>query len=378
MTILDRYILKSFFFNLILWFFCIIGIYIVFDLFTHLETLIEAGKKAGNVPKTIAVYYLFKSVPIGMMLCSLVGLISAMVTIAMMIRHNELIPIQAAGISTVRIIAPLIWAVVFVAVSATVLREAVLPNYVDELVMDVDDIVENSGIVVNATIDNVTKITLHGDRLYKKEGRISEPNFVLRRPLVKKTTYIKAQNAFHQPAQKDRSAGYLLDNLKDAPSLTEGPGLTLEDKPVLITHQDAPDWIKANQCFVVSNVPIDYLASNDAWRQYASTFDLVQAVRNSSLDVGNQIRAVIHGRILQPFLDVVLLFLGLPIILSGGDRNVFKAMGRSGLIVLVFLLVQKSCEYLGANNGMPVLGAWLPLMIFFPVALNQFLTLRER
>lgn len=378
MTILDRYILKSFFFNLILWFFCIIGIYIVFDLFTNLESLVDIGKKMGSVPKTIIVYYLFKSIPIGMMLCSLLGLVSAMITIAMMMRHNELIPIQAAGISTIRIITPLIVAVVFVAATATVFREAVLPNYVDELVMEVEDMVEDQGIVANATIDNVTGITLQGERIFKKESRISDPNFVLHRPLVKKTTYVKAKNAFYHSAKNGRPAGFLFVDLKEPSGITKETGLTLENEPVLITHQDAPDWIEANQCFIASNVPFDYLASNDAWRQYASTFDLVKAVRNNSLDVGNRIRAVIHSRVLQPFLDIILLFLGLPVILGNGDRNVFKAMGISGLIVFSFLIVQKSCEYLGANNGMPVLGAWLPLMVFFPIALNQFLMLRER
>ncbi|GHT36871.1 hypothetical protein FACS189427_09140 [Planctomycetales bacterium] len=157
MTILDRYILKSFFVNLVLWFFCIIGIYIVFDLFTNLEPLLEAGKAAGNTGKTIFIYYLFKTIPIGMMLCSLLGLISAMITIAMMIRHNELIPIQAAGVPTLRIIAPLVGAVILLALTAAVLREAVLPNYLDELVMNIGQLSKDKGTVVNAPIDDSSR-----------------------------------------------------------------------------------------------------------------------------------------------------------------------------------------------------------------------------
>jgi lipopolysaccharide export system permease protein len=87
--------------------------------------------------------------------------------------------------------------------------------------------------------------------------------------------------------------------------------------------------------------------------------------------------ATIHSRFTQPVLDVTLLFLGLPVLLVGRDRNVFKAMGLSGLILMAFLLVCYASQFAGANSGMPVLGAWLPMMIFVPLAVNQFLLLRE-
>lgn len=378
MTILDRYILKSFFFNLFLWFFCIVGIFIVFDLFTNLDGLLKVGKEVGNIPKVVGLYYLFKSVPIGMMLSSLLGLISAMITVAMLMRHNELIPIQAAGVSTLRIVTPLIVAVVLVAAAATVLREAVLPNYLDELVMDVTDFTQEKGNMVNAIIDRETGITIMGDRTFRSDTRISAPNFVIPKPIVKQVAYLKAKNAFHRRAEPGRPAGFLLDGMKDPPEFIKGPSLQYEGKTLVITHRDAPDWVEEGNCFVVSNVPFDYLASSDAWRQYASTWDLMRAARNKSLDVGNRIHAVIHARLLQPFLDITLLFLGLPIILCAGDRNVFKAMGISGLIVVAFLVVRESCQYFGANGEMPVLGAWLPMMVFTPIAVNQFLMLREK
>ncbi len=178
MTILDRYILKSFFFNLILWFFCIIGIYVVFDLFTNIDGLIQAGKKQGSVPTVIGSYYLFKAIPIGMMLSSVLGLVSAMITVAMMMRHNELVPIQAAGISTIRIIRPLILAVIFVASSACVLREVVLPHFIDELVKDVSDFSETTDSILNATDDLETGVRIMGDKTFRQESRIVNPNFV--------------------------------------------------------------------------------------------------------------------------------------------------------------------------------------------------------
>ncbi len=378
MTILDRYILKSFFFNLILWCLCIIGIYIVFDLFTNLDLLIQAGQKVGSVPEVIFSYYFFKAIPIAMMLSSVLGLVSAMITVAMMIRHNELVPIQAAGISTTRIIRPLIVAVVFVAVGACVLREAVLPHYIDKLVMDVGDFTEDDGSILNATDDRETGVSIMGDKTFRQESRIVHPNFVIPKPILKQTTRLKAKEAYHHRAEQGRPAGYMLVDLTEKPAVVNGPALEHNGKPLLITHQAAPDWVEPNDCFVVSNVPFDFLVSNSAWREYAGTWDLIKAVRNKSLDVGNQVHATIHVRLLQPLLDVVILFLGLPVIVASGDRNVFKTMGVSGLIIFSFMAIQKGCQFLGANNDLPVLGAWLPLLIFGPIAVNQFLMLRTR
>jgi lipopolysaccharide export system permease protein len=69
-------------------------------------------------------------------------------------------------------------------------------------------------------------------------------------------------------------------------------------------------------------------------------------------------------------LDVTLFFLGLPLVLARGNRNVFVAAGWCLLIVLLFLLVVMACQGLG-NRGYllsPALACWLPLMIFIPTA----------
>jgi lipopolysaccharide export system permease protein len=350
----------------------------VFDLFTHLDGLIQKGREQNNILKLIGTYYFFQSIPIAMTLSSILGLVSAMIAMSMLIRNNELVPMQAAGISTLRIIQPLIFAVIFVALVSTVLREAVLPHFLDELVMEAETISKDRGIRLNAIIDNETGISILGDKIYRRELRISNPVFVIPKPIAKQMTQLKAKEAIYYPAKNGRPAGFLLVGLSEVPAVLNGSSLTFQEKAVVITHQDATDWVELGSCFVVSKVPFDYLASNNAWRQFASTWELFNAARNNSLDVGNRIHAAIHCRVLQPFLDVILLFLGLPTILACGDRNIFKALGISGLVIVAFLVIQKSCQYLGANAEMPVLGAWLPLMLFVPFAVNQILMLKTK
>jgi len=148
-----------------------------------------------------------------------------------------------------------------------------------------------------------------------------------------------------------------------------------EDKPILLTPTDSDD-LALDQCFVVTNVPFESLASKDAWKN-ASLWSLVAAARNKSVNAGASMHASIHSRLTQPVLDMALLFLGLPVLLLCGDRNVFKAMGLSGLILIAFLVVCYASQFIGTNNNFPVLGAWLPMMIFVPMAVNQFFLLKE-
>ena len=71
----------------------------------------------------------------------------------------------------------------------------------------------------------------------------------------------------------------------------------------------------------------------------------------------------------QPLLDLTLLFLGLPLVLTRQSRNVFIALGLCVLLTSVFTLVVIGCQHLGSIYSIrPALAAWAPLMLFVPVA----------
>jgi lipopolysaccharide export system permease protein len=121
----------------------------------------------------------------------------------------------------------------------------------------------------------------------------------------------------------------------------------------------------------VSNVTFQQLAGGNT---FSSTGQLIAGLRNPSLDIGADVRVTIHSRMVQPLLDVTLLFLGLPLVLRRDSRNVFIAIGMCAGVVMVFMVVTMICHHLGqsywirAALGGPALAAWLPLMIFVPVA----------
>ncbi|MDR3109195.1 MAG: LptF/LptG family permease, partial [Planctomycetaceae bacterium] len=363
MTKIDRYILRKFLFNFVLWMFCLFGIVVVFDMFTNADTLLKAGERAGNLPKILAMFYFFKLVPMSNIISALLVLVAAMITIATMMRNNELVPIQAAGITSARIIRPIVIAAIIMTLISTVAREIILPRYINKITDNPFDYVEDTGKIMSATIDQRTGIMFQGDKIFLETRQISEPSFVLATPLVDQPIHIDAKNAYYQAANADHPAGFLIDDIQNMNERLKGSSLTLIDEPIVITYNDAEEWLQPSQCFIVSDVPFMYLTASRNWETYASTWDLLKAVRNPSLDVGARLQSRVHARLLLPLLDMTLLFLGLPLIFVQGDRNVFRAVGMSSLLVVAFIVVKESCQFIGANSGMPVLGAWLPVMI---------------
>jgi lipopolysaccharide export system permease protein len=148
---------------------------------------------------------------------------------------------------------------------------------------------------------------------------------------------------------------------------------------VIITPHDAPDWLHANQCFVVSEVTFDQLTGNESFRQFASTLQLIAGLRNPSMDFGPDVRVAIHGRMVQPLLDLTLLFIGLPLVASRESRNVFIAIGQCMGLVAVFLLVVIGFQQLGRAMFLlsPAQAAWAPLMLFVPAAVELARGLRK-
>ncbi len=177
-----------------------------------------------------------------------------------------------------------------------------------------------------------------------------------------------AENAYYRPPTGDRPGGYLLTQVAQPAGLDSENSLPLNGPPVLLTPPDY-EWINAGECFLVSDVSFEYLSADSNWRQLSSTAELIRGLRNRSLDYGAGERMTIHARMVQPLLDITLVFLGLPLVLSRSNRNVFLAIGMCLALVVAFSLVVLGCRYLGAGYWLePSLAAWLPLMIFVPLA----------
>ena len=212
---------------------------------------------------------------------------------------------------------------------------------------------------------------LRGQSTFQVDQHIEKPDFLLPAALSQWAKKLKAENAYYLPQQGDRPAGYLLRGVSEPENVAEVGSLELAGEPVIITPRDA-DWLKADECFVASKLTFEQLIGGQAFRQFSSTPQLISGLRNSSLDFGADVRVAIHTRFVNPLLDITLLLLGLPLVVSRESRNVFVAIGMCVGVTTVFLLVVIASQHLGSICLIdPALAAWAPLIIFVPPAVGM-------
>jgi len=307
---------------------------------------------------------------------------SAMFTMAWIQRHHEMTALMAAGISRIRVVAPVLAAAVVIIALAVVNREVVIPKFKDEVAKRPWDLKGNVVEELLPQYDNTTNVLIKGKCAITDQKQIEKPEFVVppdKPSLCKYGKEWTAALARYLPAKDGRPTGYLLIDVTEPKDLAHLPSLTLDDRPVLITPRDHPEWLKPNEAFVVSDVTVDELTGGKVLQGFASTGELIWALKNQSIYFSPEVRVTIHSRILQPLLDITLLFLGLPLVVARDNRNVFLAIGMCMGLVAVFFIVAIACQKLGANCLIsPSLAAWAPLMIFVPAAVGMSESMWER
>lgn len=370
MYIIDRYLLRQFLQTFVICYLSLTGLYVVFDAFTNLDEFLRWAEKGGGLLAVMGPHYVYRAIWFFDRTAGLLTLTAAMFTVTWIQRHQELTALMAAGVSRARVVVPVIVSVVIISLLAAANREMVIPGLREQLAIKPRDMAGDVGRNLTPRYDNQTDVLLRGAATYADRQRIAQPDFLLPPSLDHYGKRLVAAEAFYQPPEGDRPGGYLFQGVQEPLGLDGQSSLALDGMLVLITPRDA-NWLQPGQCFVASDVSFEQLTSGSAWREFSSTAALIRGLRNRSLDFGADVRVTVHTRIVQPLMDVTLLFLGLPLVLSRENRNVFLAIGLCALVTSAFVLVAIGFQYLGSIYAIsPALAAWAPLILFVPVAVG--------
>lgn len=377
MFILYRYMLRQFVQIFIICFLSLTGLYVVIDAFGHLDHFSHFAKQQSVSAWSVAgKYYAYQSLGFFDRTSSILAMTSAMFTVAWLARHQELTAIMAAGISKVRVARPLIIAAMTVSLLGVANREFLVPRIRDELMRDTKDLAGAEARDLEARFDAGTGILIGGERVVVGERRILRPAFVLPDSLSRYGQQIAAVEAQYADARPDRPAGYLMMGVTAPETLVDQESLRLDGQAVIVTPRDVA-WLAPDEVFVVSNVPFELLATGTAWRNFASTIELITELKRPSTDLGADVRVAVHARLVQPLFDGMLLMLGLPLMFSRSSRNVFISIGICLVVATSFSLLGLACHAAGGAGLMkPALAAWAPLLAFVPVATAMYDTLR--
>lgn len=370
MAILDRYLVQLYLKVLFVSFFSLAGLFVIIDGFQNIDEFLSYGKQHSlGTGGVVFDYYWPRLLWLFNYLAGLMAMIAATFALTWLQRTNELTAIFAAGISPARVVRPLLGASLAVALAGAANREFALPQIREMLSRNAQDWLGEASRKCTPRYDIRSEILIGGRSTRAAQKEIIEPLFRLPPELASWGRQIAADSAFYQTATPQHPAGYLLRGVRQPVNLQSLASQSLENRPVLFSPADA-NWLKPDECFVVSVVTFERLTAGTLWRQFLSSYELVTGLRGQTIEPGADIRLTLHSRLVQPLLDMSLVMLGIPLVLTGASRNIFLGGLLGGGLVAGMILTTLACQALGANYLLPStsLAAWLPLLIFGPFA----------
>ncbi|QDU97225.1 LptF/LptG family permease [Lignipirellula cremea] len=376
--ILDRYLLRLFLKVLLVSFLSLTGLFVVIDAFNNLDEFISHAEKQGSLVSVLVEYYGARVLSFFDRTSALLSLISAIFVLTWLQRTNELTAILASGVPHRRVIRPILIAATCVSLLAAVNREVGIPQVRDKLMRNAQDWTGDSARKLSPKTDYRTNVVINGSTAFALEERIEKPDFRLHTPPAGFGRKLIAAEAFYQQPVDEQPGGYRLSKVSSPDDIDELTSAHLSDgSPFILTSHDTP-WLKSGECFLVSEIDFQQLTKGNQVQQFSSFAELWAGLQNRSLDYGADVRVKLHSRLVQPLLDMTLVVLGLPLVISRGHRNMFVAAGYCLGLVIAFFMVVIACQTLGAGTLLsPAFAAWLPLLIFVPLAFTLTGPMRE-
>jgi lipopolysaccharide export system permease protein len=382
--ILDRQRYWAYFKAYVICFTALVGLYIVIDAFSNLD---EFTKRASGVElfKVMSRYYLVHMSEFYDRLCGVIGMMAAIFTVTWMQRNNELLAMLAAGVSTHRVIRPVIVSAVLVSAAAVANQELIIPEFADELQKRHDDDGNSAVVDLHGRYD-ANSIYLHGSMADRKSQTVMAFSATFPVEVFGAIRELSAMQARYIPDDHPtapRRGGWLLRGARINPTVADE---ALKDG-VLVKLASAegfppplgemPD-LGRDTYFLSTDINFKALSRNRQWYQYAPTLELIRGLSDPANEPEKlDIAVYLHNRILRSLLGLALLLLCLPQVLGGYGGNMFINLGVSLGTSAVFYGLCFMSQYLGSHSVIPAeLSAWCPLIGFGTVAAARWDAIR--
>ena len=293
-----------------------------------------------------------------------------MFAVSLMQRRREMTAIEAAGITKSRILRSVFACACFIVILSVVNREILIPSVKQQLVRTPQNWEPTDAIAMGVYHDVGSGIKIRGKTLSLLKQQIASPEVQFPIESGQPITRIQSLLATIEPANQWHPAGLLLHKIFSPDDYSELKTQMIDGQPVVYWPSDQ-DWLSPNQCFVVCTFDSFEAAYGKKLGAYESLREMMGELRKPRHWFGSGQEITIHSRILQPILDFSLLLLGLPLIITRSEKNVFLSAGLCFLIVGTIQLVTLGCHSLGTYSIVrpAVLAAWLPAIVMVPLAI---------
>ena len=361
MKLLDRMLVRNYLKSYLICLVSLLSLYVVLDLFTNLDNFTEGQRSFSQVLRNITKYYGYRVPMVFDRLCEAIVLLAAMFTVAWIQRNNELLPVLSAGVSTRRMVLPVLLSACAMVGLAIANQEFILPHVDNYVLENRHDLEGTKDIGVSGGYDsNGTQIPALG-RANRRQQLIRDFHCVLPDG-AGGIIHLEAKEARYVPHDDSlRSGGWQLIGTK--PLEVEN----CQQTGILEMITPGKFFLKTNE------VDFEYLTRQKNWWMVKPTWGLWKELAKADPMRAPSVAVLFHMRLTRPILGLILVFLGLSVILRDQNRNVFISTGLCLVLCALFFGATIVCKHLGEHEYIsPALAAWLPVLNFGPLSFVLF------
>ena len=371
MKILDRYVLTTFLKNYLISFMVLIGLYIVLDMVFNFDELAEVQARANATGfasvllllRSIGDYYFFQTFRIFVHLSGIIPIVAAAFTLIRMTRFNELTASLAAGVPLLRTAMPIIIAAVVLNVLLIVDQEMVIPQIIPQLVRKHDEIQSTNvkTFPIRAMQDEQHGL-LNVARYHPAAGGTP--------PWLEVVDVIEYDDAF-------APVGHILADKGEWDEASKTWRLTNGQRVTGLRPNDTVSPAVPVAAYRSSITPDEIsLYQSGEYVELLPTSRIKMLLQRPKSYGTIALQRVQHARFTQPLLNVILILLAVPCLVSREPGRIkvgiFQCIVLCGAcLTTIFLCYQLA----GTPPGGPVWAArwpavmaWTPILIFGPVA----------
>ncbi len=358
-TTFDRYLLGRLLHTFAVFFVAAYGLYIVIDLFTHIDDFQEKTASASNLEmfRRILEYYSFRAFEFFELAGPILIVISVIVVLGLLQKHSETYPILAAGIPATRLLRPLLMAALILNAALVANQELVIPALAVPL--------QTPHGSQTAKVQKVEPVYdywnylmyIDGDQVLVQNQTLIGACFILWEPeLVSRNCELRAEKATFVSQTEKHSSGWLLQNMT---GVLDPDLLTEEGRKRVVPGSNGKD------VFIASEVSFDQLYNRGRNLKLLSSMQLIQRIQNPStgpMPVRGQSLAL-HARITRPLLCLLNIAIALPLVMRRESHSLITNMVVCASVLGFLYIVAQGCLALGTIGQVsPDFAAWLPVI----------------
>ncbi len=345
MTILDRYIVRSFLSILLFAFLAFVCIFIIIDGIEKLDIYI-----AQQVPKAVvAKLYLYYIPYIIILTLPVAMLLSSLFSIGNMARFNEITAMKASGLSLYRILAPLLVLGFLISLGAMVFGELVVPQASAARAELMTQYMEKRRQAWHRKLNNVYALDAQGRRInirhYDPEKNVGD------KVTIRKFEGLALQlHIFAQKMVWENDDWMLYDGIERTFTGEEEHVLKFTKMPFTGSHLKPEVFAK------VLKKPEEM--------SYSELKAFIKEVERNGGEPNHWL-VDLYLKFAVPLANFIIILFGAPLSSQKHRGGAATGFGISLAIVFIYFGIVKTAQSMGQNGMLPpLLAAWIANIVF--------------